>query len=749
MKKTSHKRIGRAALAGATLLGLTATGLAFAAPASADTGTDMVRGPIAGLAFYLPTNSTLPAAYSAAGAAANATWTYPGPGGVGPITSADGRCLQANKTAVGAYQTSVLVTCNDTILDQTWFGTGDATTFKLRARSATSSYQFAWYTDSTVNPPRGVQTNANGAILALGLAAAAPVTIAPSLTSPLPGADITPGTVFTGEAEQNTVITVVDMNGKVIGTAEAGADKTWSLVLIDPPINGDSVLKVVATDTDGLATTLAEGTYSMTGSDEARGFTSPESGTTITPDTVFAGTGGKGEKVVIKDKDGNVLGRATVDDQGHWSTTLSPAPTNGSTDLVIEITGEDGITEQLADNTYTMEGSEEPNAYTGPKTGTITPDTAFTGTGAKGESVVITDGSGNVVGTTTVGQDGQWSLKLDPAPINGNLDLTVTIGDETVANPKVTMTGSDEARSYTGPTSGTITPDTAFTGTGAKGETVVITDGSGNVVGTTTVGLDGQWSLKLDPAPKNGDVNLIVTIGGEKVADSNLVMTGADEERALTSPKSGSQITPDTVFAGTGNIGDVVKIKDKDGNVLGQAEVGQDGTWSTKLSPAPNNGDTNLIIEVTGKGGGDTIQLADNTYEMTESTTKFEVLTPDLSTDNGSITNGTVFTGKGEPGTTVVITDKDGTPVGQAEVDTEGNWSTPVTGLPQGPNNLEITYTAPGADPVSTDLGGIVVVDADEASPMMDPAIAGGAALALLAAAGSFLMIRRRRTSTN
>lgn len=50
---------------------------------------------------------------------------------------------------------------------------------------------------------------------------------------------------------------------------------------------------------------------------------------------------------------------------------------------------------------------------------------------------------------------------------------------------------------------------------------------------------------------------------------------------------------------------------------------------------------------------------------------------------------------------------------------------------------------------MSTDLGGIVVVDADEASPMMDPAIAGGAALALLAAAGSFLMIRRRRTSTN
>jgi hypothetical protein len=372
----------------------------------------------------------------------------------------------------------------------------------------------------------------------------------------------------------------------------------------------------------------------------------------------------------------------------------------------------------------------------------------FTGTGPKGETVTITDKDGNVLGETTVGDDGQWSLTLDPAPKNGDVNLIVTVGDEKVADTNLVMTGSDEAASYTGPADGaTITPDTVFTGTGPKGETVTITDKDGNVRGETTVGDDGQWSLTLDPAPKNGDVNLIVTVGDEKVADTNLVMTGSDEERALTSPEAGSAITPDTEFAGTGNIGDVVKIKDKDGNVLGQAEVGSDGTWSTTLDPVPDNGSVDLVIEITGKDNK-TETLADNTYEMTESTTKFEVLTPDLAKDSGAIKNGTVFTGKGEPGTTIVITDKDGNTVGQAEVDTEGNWSAPIDGLPQGPNNLTVTHTVPGGEPVSTDLGGIVVVDADEASPMMDPAIAGGAAMALLAAAGSFLLIRRRRTAT-
>jgi len=109
--------------------------------------------------------------------------------------------------------------------------------------------------------------------------------------------------------------------------------------------------------------------------------------------------------------------------------------------------------------------------HTGPKTGdTVIPDTAFTGTGATGETVTITDGQGNILGTTTVGQDGQWPLTLDPAPINGNHKLTITIGDETVANPTITMTGSDEAPAYSAPAEGaTITPDTVFAGTGNIG----------------------------------------------------------------------------------------------------------------------------------------------------------------------------------------------------------------------------------------------------------------------------------------
>ena len=725
-------------MAGAALLGLTAAGLAVAAPANAAesqqygplvmtnsnmTSYTIVKHPAAANQVL----TSMPVAGSAELADAP-IFGFPFTDATGPITL-NGQCLTAqNKTSGSAL---VFASC-----------TGDTTQqWKMPLSTGVHSTHYyptnvysGYYLNSSSSAPSGLVQGGVQFLTSSLLSADLPR----ALTSPLSGV-ITPETVFSGTGAVDDVVVITDDAGKVLGTATVGEDGTWTLTLDSVPTNGPVALSVVMSgDGTGLETVYS-GSYTMEGSEEPNAYTGPTSGT-ITPDTVFTGTGSKGETVTITDDQGKVLGTTVIGDDGQWSLTLDPAPVNGDVNLTVKIGDE-----TVANPKVTMTGSDEAPGYSGPQSGdTITPDTVFTGTGPKGETVVITDGAGNVLGETTVGDDGQWSLTLDPAPKNGDVNLIVTVGDEKVADTNVTMTGSDEAPGYSGPQSGdTITPDTVFTGTGPKGETVVITDGKGNVIGQTEVGQDGQWSLTLDPAPKNGDVNLIVTIGDEKVADTNVTMTGSDEARSLTSPAAGTAITPDTEFSGNGLEGDKVTIKDKNGTVLGEAEVGADGTWSTKLSPVPNNGSVDLVIEITGKDNK-TETLADNTYEMTESTTKFEVLTPDLAKDSGAIKNGTVFTGKGEPGSTVVITDKDGNTVGNAEVDDQGNWSAPLSGLTDGPNNLTITYTAPGEEPVSNNLGDIVVVSDDESTPLMDPAIAGGAGLALLAAAGSFLLIRRR-----
>ncbi|MFB8191340.1 Ig-like domain-containing protein [Microbacterium sp. NPDC055988] len=122
----------------------------------------------------------------------------------------------------------------------------------------------------------------------------------------------------------------------------------------------------------------------------------------------------------------------------------------------------------------------------------------------------------------------------------------------------------------------------------------------------------------------------------------------------------------------------------------------------------------------------------------------FVVLTPNLSESN-TLLPGTTFTGTGEPGSTVVITDKDGNTVGETIVDEYGAWSAPISGLPQGPNNLTATETLPNGENVVIDLGPVVVVMSDESTPLMDPTVAGGVGAVLVTAAGATLVIRRRK----
>ncbi|WP_029947628.1 Ig-like domain-containing protein, partial [Leifsonia aquatica] len=340
MKNSFKKRASRAAIAGAALLGLAAGGLAVAAPASA-AGTDMLTGPILTFAFggsrYLDTD-LVGKTYSGAVPASAPIWTFPASGSSGPI-STGGMCLYLPNTQ--SQNSAALETCNDTALRQVWTGVTSGTAYGFRS---TGAYPFlallssSGYKAASANGiSAGYYSDWSGT-----LTRAVPVPTAPTLTTPLPGSDITPETVFTGTGEPNTVITVVDPNGVVIGTGTVGADKKWSLTLDPAPLNGDIYLKVVA-NVSGSPVTIAEGVYTMTESSDPLVVTTPQGGDTIVgPDVTFDGTGNPGDTVVIKDKDGTPIGETTVNPDGSWNTTV-PLPGGGT------------VTVESGDQTVTIE----------------------------------------------------------------------------------------------------------------------------------------------------------------------------------------------------------------------------------------------------------------------------------------------------------------------------------------------------------------------------------------------------------
>ncbi|WP_043710847.1 Ig-like domain-containing protein, partial [Leifsonia aquatica] len=120
----------------------------------------------------------------------------------------------------------------------------------------------------------------------------------------------------------------------------------------------------------------------------------------------------------------------------------------------------------------------------------------------------------------------------------------------------------------------------------------------------------------------------------------------------VTTPTPDATIgTNGTEFTGTGQPGEKVVITDKDGTVLGQTTIGDNGEWTTTVK-VPVGSAPITVTAGEQKVVLDKLNIVDDTKHVAD----FEVLTPNLEETN-SIPNGTEFTGTGEPGTTVVITD--------------------------------------------------------------------------------------------
>ncbi|WP_037385461.1 Ig-like domain-containing protein, partial [Serratia sp. DD3] len=158
------------------------------------------------------------------------------------------------------------------------------------------------------------------------------------------------------------------------------------------------------------------------------------------------------------------------------------------------------------------------------------------GTGAEeGNTITVytTDGNGltKVLGTTTVGSNGQWTLTATGSLYDGKNTLTVEETDK-VGNSAKPSTSYDVIMSLTPGTpvidsiiddtgatrmplaSGSLTKDNTPTLSGtssvAEGDTITIYNDK-TVVGTTTAGPGGSWSFTPNPALADGTYNFKVT----------------------------------------------------------------------------------------------------------------------------------------------------------------------------------------------------------------------------------------------
>lgn len=157
-----------------------------------------------------------------------------------------------------------------------------------------------------------------------------------------------------------------------------------------------------------------------------------------------------------------------------------------------------------------------PDAPTvGNVTGNSTNGYTVTGTAEPGSTITIKDGSGATVGTGTANETGDYTVTL-PGSVGPNAPISVTATDAAgnVSDPTPATTPADpkapsDTTAPNPPSVDTVTgnPDTGYTvgGKGEPGSTITIKNpATGEILGTTIVDQDGNYSIKLPMGVKPG-----------------------------------------------------------------------------------------------------------------------------------------------------------------------------------------------------------------------------------------------------
>ncbi|MQT58258.1 BapA prefix-like domain-containing protein, partial [Pseudomonas sp. FSL R10-0399] len=497
----------------------------------------------------------------------------------------------------------------------------------------------------------GVTLTSPGGLTSPSISVIAGDTTAPEAPTNLAVSD--DGLALTGKGEPGSTVTIKDPAGNVIGTGTVGADGTFSITLEKAQTNGETL---------GVTLTDKAGNISQVGSVVAGDTTAPDAPTNIAVSAdglTLTGKGEAGSTVIVKNADGEQVGTAVVGADGSFEVTLDAAQGNGTT-LEVTLTDKAG---NISTATPVVVGEAvAPEAPTGL---VVSADgLTVTGKGEVGSTVIVKDAAGLPIGTGVVGADGSFEVTLDKAQTNGEtLSVTLTNAGG-LTSPSISVIAGDTTAPEA-PTNLAVSDDgLALTGKGEPGSTVTIKDPAGNVIGTGTVGTDGNFEVTLNAAQTNGEIlNVTLTDKAGNISQVGSVIAG--DTTAPEAPTGLGVSADGLTLSGKGEVGSTVTVKDAAGNVIGSGPVGADGSFEITLAPAQTNGETLAVTQTDAAGN----------VSVGGSVVAGDTSAPEAPTGLAVSPDGLTLTGKGEVGSTVIVKDAAGLEIGNGVVDADGNFS--------------------------------------------------------------------------
>ncbi|MBG7141505.1 Ig-like domain repeat protein, partial [Pseudomonas aeruginosa] len=508
------------------------------------------------------------------------------------------------------------------------------------------------------------------------------------------------GSVLSGTAEAGVTIVITDGNGNPIGQTSADANGSWSFTPGSQLPDG-TVVNVVARDAAGNSSPATS--ITVDGVAPNAPVVEPSNGSEL------SGTAEPGSSVTLTDGNGNPIGQTTADANGNWSFTPSTPLPDGT---VVNVVARDAAGNSSPPASVTVDA-------VAPATPTVDPSngTTLSGTAEPGATVTLTDGNGNPIGQVTADGSGNWTFTPSTPLSNGTVvNATATDPSGNASSPaSVTVDAVAPATPVVNPSNGTT-----LRGTAEPGATVTLTDGNGNPIGQVTADGSGNWSFTpTTPLPNGTVVNATATdASGNTSAGSSVTVDSVAPATPVINPSNG------TTLSGTAEPGSSVTLTDGNGNPIGQVTADGSGNWS--FTPSTPLADGTVVNATATDPAGNTSGQGSTTVDGVAPTT------PTVNLSNGSSLSGTA-----EPGSTVILTDGNGNPIGQVTADGSGNWSfTPGTPLSNGTVVNAVAQDAAGntSGPASTTVDSVA-----PAAPVIDPS--NGSVIAGTAEAGATVIL--------
>ncbi|NSW11718.1 cell surface protein [Enterococcus faecalis] len=521
------------------------------------------------------------------------------------------------------------------------------------------------------------------------------------------------GYEITGTADPNTTIEVRDPAGAVIGTGTSDANGDFTVTLPTGTTNPGDTLTVIGKDNAGNE---SQPTEVLVPADAT--VTAPTV-TGVTGNSVagyqVTGTADPNATIEIRDADGNVIATGTADGTGSFAVNL-PAGTASANETLTAL-AKDPAGNPSTPTTFQTPADEVVAPPSVDKvTGNTTQGYQVTGTAELGTTIEVRATDGTVLGTTTTGPTGQYTVTLASGKATAKQAVNVVAKNDTglESQPTTAMTPAD----VTTPTIGDITGDSTtgyeITGTAEPNVTIEIHNEAGLVIATGMTDGAGAFTITLPTgtATANEALTAVAKDATGKESNPTAFKTPADPDAPVATPtvdKITGSTTKGYQVVGTAEVGTTVEVRDTDGTVLGMTTTGTDGKYTVTLEPGKASANETVTVVAKNATGTES--------QPATATTPADLATPTIDSITGNSGKGYEITGTADSQTTIEVRDADGTIIGATTANETGQYT--VT-LPAGvvpPGETITIISKDGAGNESQPATAVIPADVVLAAP--------------------------------